>query len=150
MIGEDGKNLGVFLLEEALKLAREKNLDLILITEKANPPVCKIADHGKFFYQMEKKEKEKKKEIEVKGVRIGFNTSIGDLETKANQAKKFLEKGNKVLIEMILRGREREFEEIAKEKIEKFLEILREKIEFKVEQELKRVPRGFIMQISKK
>jgi translation initiation factor IF-3 len=151
VIDEEGKNLGVFLFEEALKLAREKNLNLILISEKANPPVCKIADYGKFFYSLRKKEKEKKKkETEVKGIRIGYNTSLHDLEIKANQAKKFLEKGHKVMIEMILRGRERELKDFAKEKMEKFLEILNSKIEIKIEGEIKFVPRGLITIVHKK
>jgi translation initiation factor IF-3 len=151
VIDEEGKNLGVFLFEEALKLAKEKNLNLILISEKADPPVCKIADYGKFLYSLRKKEKEKKKkEVEVKGIRIGYNTSLHDLEIKANQAKKFLEKGHKVMIEMILRGREKGLKDFAKEKMEKFLEILNSKIEIKVEGEIKFVPRGLITIVHKK
>ena len=152
MIDEEGKNLGIFSLEEALKIAKERNLDLIQITNKADPPICKIFDYGKFLYQMKKKEKEKKKEKggEIKGIRLGFNISEHDMETRANQAKEFLEKGNKIQVEMILRGRERELTNFAKEKIKRFLEILENKIPIKIEQELKRVPRGFIMIISKK
>jgi len=152
VIDQEGKNLGVFSLEEALKMARERNLDLIQITDKADPPVCKIFDYGKFLYQMKKKEKEKKKEKsgEIKGIRLGFNISEHDMETRAKQAKEFLEEGNRVQIEMILRGREKELTDFAKEKIKKFLEILESKIQIKVEQQLKRVPRGFVMIISKK
>ena len=152
VIDEQGNNLGVFSLEEALKMAKERNLDLIQITDRANPPVCRICDYGKFVYQMKKKEKERKKEQkgELKGIRLGFNTSEHDMEIRANHAKEFLEKGNRVQIEMILRGREKELTNFAKEKIKKFLEILESKISIKVEQELKKVPRGFIMIISKK
>jgi translation initiation factor IF-3 len=152
VIDESGKNLGIFSLEEALKMAKERNLDLIQITDKADPPVCKIFDYGKFLYQMKKKEKERKKEKggEIKGVRLGFNISEHDMEIRANQAKEFLEEGNRVQIEMILRGREKELTNFAKEKIKRFLEILESKIPIKVEQELKRVPRGFIMIISRK
>jgi translation initiation factor IF-3 len=150
VIDEDGKNLGVFPLEEALKIAKERNLDLIQITEKVDPPVCKIFDYGKFLYQMKKKEKKKEKGGEIKGIRLGFNISEHDMETRATQAKKFLEEGNRVEIEMILRGREKALTDFAKEKIKRFLEILESKIPIKVEQELKRVPRGFIMIISKK
>jgi translation initiation factor IF-3 len=150
LIGENGENLGIFSQKEALKIAREKGLDLILITEKAQPPVCKIGDFGKFIYQKEKREKEKKKETEIKGIRIGFNISLNDLETKARQAEKFLKEGCRVQIEMILRGRQKALEEIGKEKINKFLEILEQKIPIKIDQKLKRVPRGFIMLISKK
>ena len=150
LIGEDGKNLGIFSKDEALKIAREKNLDLILITDKAKPPVCKLGDFGKFLYQKEKREREKKREVEIKGIRIGFNISLNDLETKANQAERFLKEGNKVQIEMILRGRQKTLEQIGKEKIKKFLEILEKKIPIKIDQELRKVPRGFIMLISKK
>jgi translation initiation factor IF-3 len=152
VIDEDGKNLGIFPLEEALKIAKERNLDLIQITDRVDPPVCKISDYGKFLYQMKKKERGKRKEKggEVKGIRLGFNISDHDMETKANQAKEFLEEGNRIQVEMVLRGREKNLTEFAKEKIKKFLEILESKIPIKVEQELKRVPRGFIMIISKK
>jgi translation initiation factor IF-3 len=152
VIDEDGKNLGIFSLEEALKIAKERNLDLIQITDKTDPPVCKISDYGKFIYQMKKRERGKRKEKggEVKGIRLGFNISEHDMETKANQAKEFLEEGNRIQVEMVLRGREKNLTEFAKEKIKKFLEILESKIPIKVEQDLKRVPRGFIMIISKK
>jgi translation initiation factor IF-3 len=152
VIDENGKNLGIFSLEEALKIAKERNLDLIQITDKADPPVCKISDYGKFLYQMKKRERGKRKEKggEVKGIRLGFNISEHDMEIKANQAKEFLEEGNRIQVEMVLRGREKNLTEFAKEKIKKFLEILESKITIKVEQELKRVPRGFIMIISKK
>jgi translation initiation factor IF-3 len=150
LIGENGKNLGIFSKEEALKIAREKNLDLILITEKANPPVCKLGDYGKFLYDKEKKQREKKKEVEIKGIRIGFNISLNDLQTKVNQAVRFLKEGNKVQIEMILRGRQKSLEGIGREKIKKFLEILEQKIPIKIDQNLRKVPRGFVMLISKK
>jgi len=152
VIDDQGNNLGVFSLEEALKMAKERNLDLIQITDKVDPPVCRIFDYGKFLYQMKKREKEKKKEKggEIKGIRLGFNISEHDMETRANQAKEFLEEGNKVQIEMILRGRERELTNFAKEKIKRFLEILGNKVPIKIEQDLKKVPRGFIMIISKK
>jgi translation initiation factor IF-3 len=151
VIKEDGTNLGVFSFEEALKLAKDQNLNLILISDKANPPVCKIADFGKFLYSLRKKEKDKKKkETEVKGVRIGYNTSLHDLEIKANQAKKFLEKGHKVMVEMILRGREKELKDFALEKMKKFLEILNSKIEIKTEGEIKFLPRGLVAIVQKK
>lgn len=152
IIDDQGKNLGIFSLEEALKMAKERNLDLIQITDKADPPVCRIFDYGKFLYQIKKKEREKRKEkgVEIKGIRLGFNISEHDMEIRANQAKEFLEKGNRIQIEMILRGREKLLTDFAKEKIKKFLEILESKIPIKVEQELKKVPRGFIMIVSKK
>lgn len=150
VIDEDGKQLGIFSLEEALKIAKERNLDLIQITEKVEPPVCKLGDYGKFIYELEKREKKKKGGSEIKSIRIGFNISPNDLITKVEQARRFLENGNLVQIEMILRGREKMLKELGKEKIEKFLENLRGKVEIKICQELKEVPRGLIMLISKK
>jgi len=150
-VKEDGTHLGILSLEDALKIAKEQNLNLILVSEKVDPPVCKIADFGKFLYSLRKKEKEKKKkETEVKGVRIGYNTSVHDLEIKANQAKKFLEKGHKVMVEMILRGRERGLKNFALEKMKKFLEILNSKIEIKTEGEIKFLPRGLVVIVQKK
>lgn len=144
--------MGVIPLEEALRMAEERNLDLIQVTEKATPPVCKLMDYGKYLYWLQKKEKAArvKRAGELKGIRLGFAISLHDLEIKANLAKKFLEKGQKVKIEMILRGREKGFSELAKEKISQFLEILEKQIPIKIEGELKRGPRGFTMIISKR
>ena len=149
VIDEQGKQLGVFSLEGALKIAKEKNLDLILISEKADPPVCKIADYGKFLYQEKKKEKKEKKS-EVKEIRLSFNISDHDMETRANQAEKFLKAGDKLKIQMILHGREKVLADFAKEKFKKFIEILQKKVEIKIEQDLKKTPGGFIMIVAKK
>jgi len=152
VIDEIGKQLGVFSLEEALRIARERNLDLIQVTEKIEPPVCKIMDYGKYLYWLQKKEKaaKTKRGGELKGLRLSFKISLHDLEIKAQLAKKFLEKGQKVKIEMILRGREKGFSELAKEKIGQFLGILEKLIPIKIEKDLKREPKGFTVIISKK
>jgi translation initiation factor IF-3 len=134
--------------EKALQLAKERGLDLVLITDKANPPVCKLIDYGKFLYQQKKQEK-KRKMSQVKGVRLRFNISLHDLETKAKQAKKFLEEGDKVKIEMMLRGREKALRSFAKEKIDKFLEILSSYIAIEIDQDLKKTPQGFILIIKR-
>lgn len=152
LIDETGQQLGVINLEKALQLAWERHLDLIQVTEKVEPPVCKIMDYGKYLYQEKKKEKaatKKQKGGELKGIRLTFNISQHDLETKARQAEKFLKVGDKVRIEMILRGREKALGNFAKEKINKFLETLQNFYPYKVERELKREPRGFSMIISK-
>jgi len=152
VIDETGKQLGVMLLEKALRAARERNLDLIQITEKVEPPVCKIMDYGKYLYLQKKKEKQaakKQKGGELKGIRLGFNISQHDLEVRAHQAEKFLKEGNRVRIEMRLRGREKALGNFAKEKINKFLETLAKLIPYRIERELKREPRGFTMIISK-
>ena len=150
LIDETGKQLGVMDLGKALQLARERNLDLIQVTEKVTPAVCKIMDHGKYLYQESKKEKKiKPKGGDIKGIRLTFNISLHDLETRARQAEKFLKEGDKIRIEMVLRGREKALGNFAKEKINKFLEILQGLIPFKVERELKREFRGFTMIIAK-
>jgi len=151
LIDETGKQLGVVGLEKALQEARGRNLDLIQVTEKTDPPVCRIMDYGKYLYQQQKKEKTalKKQGGELKGVRISFNMAQHDLEVRARQAEKFLKAGNKVRVEMRLRGREKALGNVAKEKINKFLEIMGSLIPYKTERELKREPRGFTMIISK-
>ena len=148
VIDEKGQQIGIMSKQEALQLAKERSLDLILITDKANPPVCKLIDYGKFLYQQKKKEK-KKKSSQVKGIRLRFNISPHDMKTRAKQAMEFLEDGDRVRIEMLLRGREKGLREFAKEKIDKFLEILKSYIDFEIEQELKKTPSGFYLIIKK-
>jgi len=150
LIDETGKQLGIIPLTDALRMSRERNLDLIQITEKLEIPVCKLEKYGKYLYQLQKKERKQfKKTGELKTVRLSFNISLHDVETKANQAKKFLEKGDKVRIELRLKGREKAFQNSAKEKMNQFLEILRKLLPIKIERELKREPRGLTMIISK-
>ncbi|MFA5878315.1 MAG: translation initiation factor IF-3 [Candidatus Staskawiczbacteria bacterium] len=150
-IDETGKQLGIIPLEEALRIAKERNLELIQVTEKVIPPVCRIGDFGKYLYQQQKKER-KIKQVggELKEVQIGFKTSPHDLETKAKLAEKFLSKGDKVKVAMPLRGREKALGNFAKEKVSQFLDILDSLIPIKLERELKREPRGFTAIISKK
>lgn len=149
LIGEDGKYLGVFELKEALKQANQKELDLIEIAEKAEPPVCKIGDYKKYLYQEEKKKQKVKKTGGLKNLRLSFNISKHDLETRLKTVEKFLKKGYKVRVEMRLRGREKALSDFAGEKINKFLEILKESTPFKIERELKRESQGLTIIISK-
>ena len=149
VIDETGKQVGIVPLEEALRMAQERNLDLIQVTEKVTPAVCKIMEYGKYLYWLQKKEKGAKKSSQIKTVRLGFKISLHDLEIRAIQAENFLKKGNRIKIEMVLRGREKGFSDLAKEKLKQFLEILEKKIPIKIEGELKRGPRGLIMTISK-
>lgn len=151
VIDETGKQLGILSLEDALKQADERNLDLIQVTGKVEPPICKLGDYGKYLYQEEKKERltHKHKGSELKGIRLSFNISLHDLETRVHQAEKFLKKGNRIRIELRLRGREKAHGDFAKEKINKFLEILQNITPIKIERELKREPRGLTMIISK-
>jgi translation initiation factor IF-3 len=151
LIDETGKQLGVVPLEQALSVAREKNLDLIQVTEKVEPPVCRIEEYGKFLYREVKKEKaaQKHKGGELKGIRLTFNISLHDLETRARQTEKFLAKGDVVRVDLPLRGRQKALENVAKEKIIKFLEIIRAITPIKIEREPRREPRGFMVIISK-
>lgn len=143
--------MGIFPLGEALRMAQERNLDLIQITEKAEPAVCKIMDYGKYLYWQEKKEKEtgKYKGGQVKGIRLTFGISPHDLEVRAKAAEKFLKQGNRVRVEMVLRGREKAHQDIAKEKINQFSEILNKLISIKIERDLKKEMRGFSLIIAK-
>ena len=109
LIGEDGEQLGIMSSREAYKLAQDAELDLVKIAPSAKPPVCKIIDYGKYKYELARKEKEAKKKqktMEVKEVRLSPNIDANDMKTKANNARKFLEKGDKVKVTLRFRGRE--------------------------------------------
>lgn len=135
LIDETGKFLGPIDTVEALKMAEGKGLDLVEINPKQDPPIAKIMDFGQFKYLEAKKEKKQKsKEIEIKGIRLSLRTGKHDLEIKANQAKKFLDQGNKVKIEMILKGRERTHIDLAEKIINDFLILIGQEI--KIEQPL--------------
>lgn len=149
LIDENDRQVGVVSLKEALEMAYGKNLDLVQVTDKAVPPVVKITNYGKYLYNLQKKEKNVRTS-EVKGIRLTYNISPHDMETRAAQAKKFLEKGDKVKIELRLRGREKAFGDLSKDKVNQFLEILGKLIPHKIDKELKREMGGFNMIISKK
>lgn len=109
LISEEGEQLGIVSAIEAIKLAREANLDLVKIAPSAKPPVCKIIDYGKYKYELARKEKEAKKKqkvTEVKEIRLSPNIDVNDLNTKAGMARKFLAKGDKVKVTLRFRGRE--------------------------------------------
>jgi translation initiation factor IF-3 len=109
VIGENGEQLGIMTSRDAMKLAKEAELDLVKIAPTAKPPVCKIIDYGKYRYEAARKEKEnrkKQKTIEIKEVRLSPNIDVNDLNTKINSAKKFISKGNKVKVSLRFRGRE--------------------------------------------
>jgi len=132
VIGQDGQQLGVYSLDQALSMAREQNLDLVLITAKSDMPICRITEAGKFLYQ-KKKERKKSDSIESKKLKIRFNTSLHDMETRAHQAKKFLEKGDRIQILMQLRGRENALRAQAEEKMNQFLKMIESIYPIKIE-----------------
>ena len=127
VIGENGDQLGIMSPREAMKLAQEADLDLVKIAPKAQPPVCKIIDYGKYRYELARKEKEAKKKqktVEVKEVRLSPNIETNDLNTKVNNAKKFISKGNKVKVTLRFRGREMAHVQQSKHILDDFAQML--------------------------
>ena len=151
VISETGEQLGIMDVFSAIDLAKSKSLDLIQVTEKVDPPVCRIGDYGKYLYSLQKKERKAKikTKTELKEVRLGFNISPHDIETKAKQSEDFLKDGDKVKVSMVLKGREKAMGEYAKNKNLLFLETVDKLTPIKIERELKREPRGFTLIISK-
>ena len=127
LIGEDGEQLGIMSAKDAMKLAREAELDLVKIAPTAKPPVCKIIDYGKDRYEMARKEKEarkKQKIIDIKEVRLSPNIDSNDLNTKVSAAKKFIEKGDRVKVTLRFRGREMAHMQSSKQILDVFAEKL--------------------------
>lgn len=141
VIDEEGQKIGVMPTQEALKLAREKDLDLLEIAPQGKPPVCRIMDFGKYQYQQEKMARQKKakvKQVEVKGIRLTFGMSDHDMEIRAKQTDKFLSEGNKVRIDLVLRGREKAMKDFSREKMQKFISFI--KAPYQVDQPQKFLP----------
>lgn len=123
VIGPDGEQIGVMSSKEAYFKAKDAGLDLVKISPNAKPPVCKIVDYGKYRYEQTRKAKEAKKKqrtIETKEIRLSPNIDTNDLNTKVNQAKKFLEKGNKIKVSLRFRGREMAHRDVGKEILDSF------------------------------
>lgn len=109
LVGQEGEQLGVMPIREAMRLAEEAELDLVKIAPKAKPPVCKIIDYGKFKYEQARKTKEarkKQKVVDIKEIVLSPNIDSNDLNTKVNNARRFIAKGNKVKVTLRFRGRE--------------------------------------------
>ena len=109
LISEEGEQLGVMSGEQALRIAEEREMDLVLISPQAKPPVCKIMDYGKYRFEQSKREKEAKKNqrvIEIKEIRLSPNIDVHDFDTKVGHARKFLSAGNKTKVSIRFRGRE--------------------------------------------
>ena len=129
VIDSDGTQLGIMPIAEAMRLADEKNTDLVKIAPQAKPPVCKIMDYVKYRFEQAKREKEAKKNqrvIEIKEVRLSLNIDTHDFETKANQAIKFLKSGNRVKVSIRFRGREMAHPENGLVTMSKFAEAVSE------------------------
>jgi len=127
VIDEHGAQLGVLDTRNAIQMALERELDLVEVSPVAQPPVCKIVDYGQLRYEANKKERKhkgKQKKTEVKGIRLSLTISDHDIEVRVGQATKFLEKGNKVQIELLLRGRQKIHPEIGRVVVNKFIGLL--------------------------
>ncbi len=124
VIGPDGEQIGILPLSEALKIAADGNLDLVEVSPDANPPVCKIMDHGKFKYELTKKKQEtkrKQKSTQIKEIKVRPKTDDHDLETKVRHIEKFISKNDKVKVTMVFRGREFMLKEQANAVLEKIV-----------------------------
>ena len=109
LVGEEGDQIGVVAIDEALRLADESGLDLVEISPNADPPVCRLMDYGKFKYQDSKRKhaaKKKQKVVSVKEIKFRPGTDIGDYNIKLGKLTKFLENGDKVKLTLRFRGRE--------------------------------------------
>ena len=151
MIGEKGENLGVVSREEALRLAKEKGLDLIEIAPTAKPPVARIISFDKFRYQKEKEEKKQRaaqRIKEMKQVRITARAALNDLQIRVAQTEKFLAEGHKIEINLFLRGREKANKDWALKKMNEFLALI--KAPHTITMPPKQGGRGFVAQITKK
>ena len=124
LIDANGEKLGSIDTKKALAMAEESGMDLVEVNPKADPPICKIMDYGQFKYEKEKKaqkQKAQQKKVETKGIRLSVRISTHDFNFRKDQAIKFLQKGNKLKIELILKGRERQHPGKAKETIAAFI-----------------------------
>lgn len=152
VIGDDGENFGVISLEEALDKAEEAGEDLIEISPNAKPPVAKIMNYGKFLYDQKKKQKAAKaktRTVEVKSVQIKLATGEHDLSLKAKRASKWLSEGNRVKLELYLRGREKYLEDsFLRDRLNRILNLISE--EYNIADPVKKIPKGYAMIIEKK
>ena len=140
VIGDEGEQIGIMAPFEALKMARERNLDLVEISPTAQPPVCRIMDYGKFLYQNEKREREAKKKqktITVKEVKFRINVDDHDYETKKNHVLRVLDEGDKVKATIFFRGREMTRQSLGRQILERLIKDVDNKglVEFRPRQE---------------
>ena len=129
VIGSDNEQVGIIPLSQALDMAYDKDLDLVLIAGQSTPPVVRIMDYGKFCFERDKKEKENKKKqqkVEIKEVQLSCKIDTGDFNTKVNHANKFLSEGNKVKVVVRFKGRQMTHQEIGQEILARFVEAVSE------------------------
>lgn len=129
LIGEDGANHGVVKTSDALQMAEDADLDLVLINPNQNPPVAKILNYGKYKYEIEKRAKEAKKKqhtVDVKEIKIRYKIDVHDYQVRINNIKKFISQGNKVKVIVMLRGREMQHSKLAFDLANRFVEDLKD------------------------
>jgi translation initiation factor IF-3 len=141
VIDEEGKFLGALSPLQALTIARERGYDLVEVSPKENPPVCKFLDFGQFKYEKEKEmriQKARAKKVDVKGIRLSVKMGQHDLDIRRTQAQGFLEDGDKLKIEIMLRGREKEHGNLAIQRIKDFIQQLEQVYPLNIEQAVTR------------
>jgi translation initiation factor IF-3 len=151
VIDSDGEQLGIITPAEGLRIAQEKELDLVLVSDKADPPVCRIVDYGKFKFEQEKKAREARKKqhtAEVKEVKMRYTIEEHDYKVRVNQADRFLKTGDKVKATITFRGREIQHSDLAEKVLRRMAEDLQEVAE--VQQFPKREGRNMMMLLSPK
>ncbi|WP_107669724.1 translation initiation factor IF-3 [Cyanothece sp. BG0011] len=151
VIDSDGSQLGIITPEEALNVAQERDLDLVLVSETAKPPVCRIMDYGKYKFEQEKKAREAKKKqhtADVKEVKMRYKISEHDYQVRVNQAKRFLKSGDKVKATITFRGREIQHSNLAQDLLSRMAADLQELAE--IQQAPKREGRNMMMLMSPK
>ena len=129
MIDENGEQLGIVALAEAMRIADERELDLVKIAPQAKPPVCKLMDYSKYRFEMQKREKEARKNqkvIQIKEVRLSATIDKHDMEVKAKNAEKFLKAGDKVKVSIRFRGRQMAYAGQGKEIMDVFFEMIKD------------------------
>ncbi|MFH1252944.1 MAG: translation initiation factor IF-3 [Candidatus Uhrbacteria bacterium] len=137
VIDENDNALGILDTSEAIRIAKERSLDLVEVSPKAEPPVARIIDNGQFRYQKEKEAKKQKAqshEVDIKGIRLSPRIGDNDFNIRCAQAKKFLERGDKVRPEIVLRGREKAHADLAEEVIKGLIKNLEACFPIRVEQ----------------
>jgi translation initiation factor IF-3 len=128
VIGKDGDNLGVMTPDKARWLARQDELDLVEVAPNARPPVCRIMDYGKFKYEESQKQKAQKKtnQPQLKEIRLGPNTGDNDILTKINACKRFIENGDRVLVQIVYKKRQNAHKELGATVMTKILEAVKD------------------------
>ncbi len=146
LINEEGEKIGIMPTRKAREMADEAGLDLVEVNPRENPPICKIMDYGQFKYELDKKsqkQKLKQKKIETKGIRLSVRIDEHDFQVRYEQAVKFLNKGNKLKLELQLKGRERQHPQKAYDVVNRFVDMLESNSELNLMREQDLTKQGY-------